>query len=101
MSLRSRVRAVGDAGGRGYRPGAYGPMELTPAGLRLRAALAAVTVPGVAPELQMAHHWLDNWRGVGQIAEGMSAGRRGSRSRGLPCRRLRGRPSIWALRAVC
>src|SRR5215475_212107 len=46
-------------------------MELTDAGRRLRAALAAVTVQGVAPELQMVHRWLDNWRGVGQIAEGM------------------------------
>ena len=24
-----------------------------------------------APELALAHSWLDNWRGVGQIAEGM------------------------------
>jgi len=46
-------------------------MELTDAGRRLRAALAAVTVQGVAPELQKVHRWLDNWRGVGQIAEGM------------------------------
>ena len=46
-------------------------MELTPAARRLRAALAAVLVPGTAPELALAHRWLDNWLGVGQIAEGM------------------------------
>ena len=46
-------------------------MELTQASQRLRAALAAVLVPGTAPELGLAHRWLDNWRGVGQIAEGM------------------------------
>jgi hypothetical protein len=37
----------------------------------MRAALAAVLVRGTAPELALAHSWLDNWRGVGQIAEGM------------------------------
>jgi hypothetical protein len=46
-------------------------VELNAAGRRLRAALAAVTVKGTAPELGLAHRWLDNWRGVGQIAEGM------------------------------
>jgi len=46
-------------------------VELSAGGRRLRAALAAVLVPGVAPELRIAHTWLDNWRGVGQIAEGM------------------------------
>ena len=46
-------------------------MELTAGGRRLRAALAAVLVPGTALELGLAHRWLDNWRGVGQIAEGM------------------------------
>ena len=44
---------------------------MTPGSLRLRAAFAAVLAPGVAPELALAHHWLDNWRGVGQIADGM------------------------------
>jgi hypothetical protein len=34
-------------------------------------ALAAVLVPGTAPELALAHRWLDNWRGVGRITEGM------------------------------
>jgi len=46
-------------------------VELNAAGRRLRAALAAVTVKGTAPELALAHRWLDNWLGVGQIAEGM------------------------------
>src|SRR4029453_2529793 len=55
----------------GSRVGAAGAMELSPAGRRLRAALAAVLVPEQAPELALMHQWLDNWRGVGQIAEGM------------------------------
>src|SRR3989440_9134382 len=38
---------------------------------RLRAALAAVLVSSTAPELELVHRWLDSWRGVGQIAEGM------------------------------
>ena len=46
-------------------------MELTPGGRRLRAALAAVLVPAQAPELTLVHQWLDGWRGVGQVAEGM------------------------------
>jgi hypothetical protein len=46
-------------------------VELTPAARRLHAALVAVLLPGTAPELALAHRWLDNWRGVGQIAEGM------------------------------
>jgi len=33
------------------------------------AELAARTVQGAAPKLQLAHRWLDNWRGVGQIAD--------------------------------
>jgi hypothetical protein len=44
-------------------------VELTPASRRLRAALAAVLVPGAAPEVALAHRWLDNWRGVGQTTE--------------------------------
>jgi hypothetical protein len=47
-------------------------VELTPAGRRLRAALAAVLVPGTAPELALAHRWLDSWGGVGLLAEGMA-----------------------------
>jgi hypothetical protein len=46
-------------------------VELTAGGRRMRAALAAVLVSGTALELALAHRWLDNWRGVGQIAEGM------------------------------
>src|SRR5678815_1784311 len=46
-------------------------MNLTPGAVRLRAALAAALTPGVAPELALVHRWLDGWRGVGQIAEGM------------------------------
>src|SRR3989475_12036020 len=43
---------------------------MTPAA-RLRAALAAVLVTYPAPELQLVHHWLDSWTGLGQIASGM------------------------------
>jgi hypothetical protein len=46
-------------------------VELNAADRRLRAALAAVTVQSTAPELQLVHTWLNSWRGVGQIAEGM------------------------------
>src|SRR2546428_14179707 len=38
---------------------------------RLRAALAAVLVSSIAPEFQLVHRWLDSWRGVGELAEGM------------------------------
>ena len=46
-------------------------VELSPGGRRLRAALAAVLVHDVAPELRLVHRWLDGWRGVGAIAAGM------------------------------
>ena len=38
---------------------------------RLRAALAAVLVSSIAPEFQLVYRWLDSWRGVGELAEGM------------------------------
>jgi hypothetical protein len=44
---------------------------MTPAGRRLRAALAAVLVQAEAPELALVHRWLDNWRGVGLLAIGL------------------------------
>ena len=44
-------------------------------GRRLRAALAAVLVPAQAPELALVRQWLDSWRGVGQVAEGMHRAR--------------------------
>ena len=43
---------------------------------RLRVALAAVLLTSPALEFQMVHRWLDNWRGVGQLAEGMHRGGR-------------------------
>jgi hypothetical protein len=44
---------------------------VTPAALRLRAALAAVLVQADAPELALVHRWLDSWVGVGVIAVGV------------------------------
>jgi hypothetical protein len=41
-------------------------------GRRLRAALAAVQVPGDAPELRLVHEWLDSWPGIGLISAGMT-----------------------------
>ena len=46
-------------------------MELSPAGRRLRAALAAVLVHADEPELRLVHRWLDSWRGVGLLAVGL------------------------------
>jgi hypothetical protein len=47
-------------------------VELTPAARRSRAALAAVLVPGTAPELPLVHRWLDGWDGTGPILVGMA-----------------------------
>ena len=44
---------------------------MTPAALRLRAALAAVLVQANAPELALVHNWLNSWRGVGLLAVGL------------------------------
>ena len=41
-------------------------------GRRLRAELAAVVVPGDAPELRLMHDWLDSWSGLGLIVAGMT-----------------------------
>ena len=38
---------------------------------RLTAALGAVLTPGIAPELQLVHRWLDSWIGVGLLAAGL------------------------------
>ena len=46
-------------------------MELTAGRRRRRAALAAVLVRGTLLSPALAHRWLDNWRGVGQVADGM------------------------------
>ena len=37
----------------------------------LRAALGLLQLPPRAPELQLLHHWLDSWTGVGLIAVGL------------------------------
>lgn len=37
----------------------------------LTAVLAFAQLPPHVPELQLLHRWLDSWRGIGQIAEGM------------------------------
>ena len=47
-------------------------MELSPAGRRLHAALAAVLVRDKAPELRLLHQWLDSWMGIGLVGSGMS-----------------------------
>jgi hypothetical protein len=44
---------------------------VTEAAHRLRAALAAVLIQAEAPELALVHRWLDNWRGVGLLVEGL------------------------------
>jgi len=54
------------------RPCAARKMELTPAGRRLRAALAAVLVTPSPPDLQLVHGWLDSWMGLGLIVDGMA-----------------------------
>jgi hypothetical protein len=44
---------------------------VTDAARRIRATLAAVLVQAEAPELALAHRWLDNWHGVGLLAVGL------------------------------
>ena len=61
------VRCVAEEG----TPIVSGAIELDARVRRLHGTLAAALVPHNAPELQLAHAWLDNWRGVGQVAEGM------------------------------
>jgi hypothetical protein len=49
------------------------PEELDARGRRLRAALAAVLVPGDAPELRLRHDWLDSWwSGLGLVVACMT-----------------------------
>ncbi len=38
---------------------------------RLRAALAFLRLPPTEPKLQLLHHWLDTWAGVGLITVGV------------------------------
>src|SRR2546430_9333319 len=38
----------------------------------LRAAVGFALVPPDHPELQVLRRWLDNWRGIGDIATGMT-----------------------------
>jgi len=37
----------------------------------LRAALGFLLLEPHAPELVLLHHWLDSWRGVGDVVTGM------------------------------
>src|SRR6266705_508534 len=37
----------------------------------LRAALGFLRVPSTEPELRLLHHWLDCWRGIGDVVVGM------------------------------
>jgi hypothetical protein len=46
-------------------------VELTPATRRRRAALGFVQLPAAEPALQLLHHWLDTWTGVGLIIVGV------------------------------
>jgi hypothetical protein len=46
-------------------------VELSQAGRRLRAALAAALVPAHAPELALVHRWLDTWNGIGLVSAGI------------------------------
>lgn len=38
----------------------------------LHAALAFATIEPQTRELRLLHHWLDSWRGVGDIVAGMA-----------------------------
>jgi hypothetical protein len=44
---------------------------VTPATRRLRAVHAAVLVQAEAPTLALVHPWLNNWLGVGLLADGL------------------------------
>jgi hypothetical protein len=39
--------------------------------VRLRATLAFAVMAPTEPELAMLHRWLDTWRGVGDVVDGM------------------------------
>src|SRR6266850_3626654 len=56
---------------RAGRRGSDRVVELDARGRRLRAALAAVLVRADAPELRLAHQWLDSGSGVGLLATGL------------------------------
>jgi hypothetical protein len=55
-------------------------VELNAGGRRLRAALGFFQLPARAPELQMLHHWLDTWTGLGLVVVGVERGLRFSLS---------------------
>ena len=38
----------------------------------LRAAVGLALVPQDEPELRLLHHWLDSWRGIGDVVTGMN-----------------------------
>src|SRR5262245_9674827 len=38
----------------------------------LRAAVGFALVREDEPELRVLHHWLDSWRGIGDVARGMA-----------------------------
>ena len=48
------------------------PIDVSPRGRRLRAALAAVLVADNAPELRLARERLNNWAGIGLIIAGIT-----------------------------
>jgi hypothetical protein len=50
---------------------------------RLRVTLAFAVLPPTEPELAMLHRWLDTWRGLGAIVDGMHREGFGGPWRGL------------------
>jgi hypothetical protein len=38
----------------------------------LRAAVSFALVPPTEPALRLLHHWLDSWRGIGDVVMGMA-----------------------------